>query len=889
MKTLSRIATTLLISLVALNVFAKPVTVEKANQIGQSFFAQTVSATGMLKTSKSTVSLKYVLAAEGITLQQPAKASADTIVPYYIFTTDSAGYVIISGDDRVIPVLGYAERGNFDPDNIPPAMQKWLEGYKSEIRYVIENNIEASAETKAEWLALQQGTQPKSQNLVTAVSPLVSTSWNQSPYYNNLCPYDNSQADRTVTGCVATAMAQVMKYWNYPTTGSGFHSFNHATYGTLSANFGSTNFDWADMPNQLSAGSSAAQKSAVATLMYHCGVSVDMNYGVASTGGSGAYVISSASPVTHCTEYALKTYFGYKNTIQGLEKVNYTNTAWTNLLKTELDAGRPMVYAGFGDGGHCFVCDGYDNNNYFHFNWGWGGYYDGYFALNALNPGSGGIGGGSYSYNDGQQAVIGIEPVSGGGVPSENYDLRLYSSLTMPDVSVWFTSYFSLNTDVANYGTGSFSGQFGAAIFDEGYNFVDFIEVKTGMTLGAGNHYTDGITFTNAGSAAYVPGTYYASLFYKTTTQDWTIVANGSYTNLIQFDVIYSSDIEVNSVFDITTNGGTLVQGQSATINVDVLNTGASTFYGKYRVNLANLDGSWAQNIQILNENSGLAYNYHYIGGNDFTGTITVAPGTYLMELAYQTQGSSSWYYAGSTNYSNPVYVIVKSEETQADIYENNNSQVDAYTLPVSFAGSSTSKNSDGSNLHVGTDIDYFKIVLPQGYNYYISPRLHDSYNSANGQSYTVDALFSYSVNGVTYSQSYDDVISGNIVLVDGGTVYFKVAPYFSGNTGTYLLDMSMTRGEVTGLNESDVNAMVYLYPNPAKNFVMIELHESIKDINQISLCNTDGKQVYIEKEVKGSKNIRLPLQNLPNGVYFVKIHSDNGVITKKLVIDNNE
>ena len=164
------------------------------------------------------------------------------------------------------------------------------------------------------------------------------------------------------------------------------------------------------------------------------------------------------------------------------------------------------------------------------------------------------------------------------------------------------------------------------------------MEIKSDMVLNANSHYTNGLTFSNSGSAVYVPGTYYAALFYKTTTQDWTIVANGNYTNLKQFKIIYSSDIEVNSSFTTTTNEGTLINGQLATVNVDVLNTGSSTFYGKYRVNLANLDGSWAQNIQILNENNGLPYNNHYIGGNNFTGTITVVPGTYLIEVAYQTK-----------------------------------------------------------------------------------------------------------------------------------------------------------------------------------------------------------------------------------------------------------
>lgn len=880
-----------LIAIFTLNILADPISVQTANQVGQSFLTRPVNATGLLKTKKLQTSLELVYTAYALQVgagNQHLKNTTQTIVPFYVFSSENQGYVVVAGDDRVIPILGYADEGIFDPNNIPPNMQKWLEGYKSEIRYAIENNIVASPEIQSEWQALQLGVSMKPQTLSSSVAPLISTKWNQSPYYNNLCPYDITEGERTVTGCVATAMAQVIKYWNYPTTGSGFHSYNHSTYGTLSANFGSTTYNWASMPNQLSSSSSTTQKNAVATLMYHCGVAVEMNYNIASQGGSAAMTICSGySNCTASAEDALKTYFGYKNTLQGVHKSNYSNSNWINLLKTELDAGRPMIYAGRGEeGGHCFVCDGYDNNNYFHFNWGWAGQNDGYFALTALNPGSGGAGGGSYEFTDAQRAIICIEPVTSGGSTLQNYDLRLYSDISMSASQIWFRSAFSLTVDIVNKGTDIFSGQFGAAVFNNNGDFVDFIEMKSNMELDPNYHYTNGLTFSNSGSAAFVPGTYYTALFYKTTIKDWTIVANGNYTNLKQFKIYYSSDIEVNSSFTITTNGGTLIQGKSATVNVDVLNTGSSTFYGKYRVNLANLDGSWAQNIQILNENNGLPYNYHYTGGNIFTGTITVAPGTYLMEVAYQTQDSSSWYYGGSTNYSNPVYVIVKLPEIQSDIYEDNNTQSQAYNLSVSFSGNSATQNSNGSNLHIGTDIDYYKIVLPSGYNYAIMPRLHDNYNSGNGQTYTVDALFSYSTNGTTYSETYDDVMTGNITVNNGGTLYFKVAPYFSGNTGTYLLDLNITHSAITVIKDVEINTQISLYPNPSDDFVTIDLLESTNKINQIVLCDVNGNQLYIEKVANYEGTIRLPLTDVSNGVYFVLIHSDKGILTKKLVVE---
>ena len=199
-----------------------------------------------------------------------------------------------------------------------------------------------------------------------------------------------------------------MKYWEYPSQGIGFHSYNEDDYGTLSANFASTTYNWAAMPNNVT-----SSNNAVATLMYHCGVSVDMNYGV---GGSSAQTLDVAN--------ALINYFGYSPQIEGLYKTNYSNVQWINLLKTDLDNNRPIQYAGSGNGGgHSFVCDGYDNNDWFHFNWGWGGSSDGYFDLDYLNPGSLGTGGGTGGFNTNQRAIIGIQPPSGGSTVDVDIEL----------------------------------------------------------------------------------------------------------------------------------------------------------------------------------------------------------------------------------------------------------------------------------------------------------------------------------------------------------------------------------------------------------------------------------------------------------------------------------
>ncbi|WNJ17051.1 thiol protease/hemagglutinin PrtT [Pontibacter sp. G13] len=846
--------------------FAKHVDEQTARTVGQQFLTQTASDNPSLVSANLTL----VYTAHSQQVLNAARTKPTTF--FYVFNADTHGFVMVSGDDDVTPILGYSAEGAFDPNRIPQNARKWLEDYKEQIRYVVANQISATPEIELAWTSYLKGSGPAVGKTATAVNPLVTTKWDQAPYENALCP------GGSVSGCVATAMAQIMKYWDYPATGSGFHSYNHSTYGTVSANFGSATYQWNAMPNTLN-----SPNSAVATLMYHCGVSVDMDY---SPQVSGAYVISSHSPVQHCSEYALKTYFGYKTSMQGLERINYSQSQWIALLKGELDASRPILYAGFGSGGgHAFVCDGYDNNDFFHFNWGWGGAYDGFFFINALNPSGTGTGGGSGGYNSGHQAIIGIEPASGGGGggPSpQAYDLRLYSNLNMSASQVWFTSGFSVTADVGNFGTGNFSGQLGAAVFNSNLDFVDFVEFGS---VSIQSNFYNTLTFTNPGSPAFVPGTYYVALFYKTASKDWTIVGDGNYTNATQFDIYYSSAIEANSDFTITTNGGKLVQGMPATVNIDVLNNGNTSFVGSYRVNLSNLDGTWAQDIQILNENNGLPPGYHYINGNDFSGTITVPPGTYLLEVAYQAQGTPNWYYGGSTNFSNPIYVVVEASALAADQYENNNTYGQAYQLPISFSGNSASKNTNGSNLHIGTDNDFYKLDLPTGYDYTIKARLHDSYNSGNGNAYSVDGLFSYSENGTDWSDTYDHVMPSDITVYNGGPLYFNIAPYFAGETGTYLFDLDITRTQTTVSIEPDWTDLIQVYPNPASDVLTLSLEEFTGQVQAIQLLNPLGQAVMAIQPQQTGHQIEIPLGDISAGVYILQASTTQGMFNKTIIV----
>ena len=774
---------------------AKPIDPSTAKIVGQNFLKTRVTS-GTLGQNLN-LSLVYTSASKATSIN----SNATPLNYFFVFSiNEKQGYVIVSADDIVIPVLGYSDEIGFDPNKIPSNVSKWLEGYKGEIRYAITNNLAATPEITKEWTDLIKGTFGKQKlNKKGSVNPLVKTKWNQSPYYNSLCPYDNTAKDRTVTGCVATAMAQVMKFWNYPTSGTGFHSYNHSKYGTLSANFGSTTYNWSSMPNQVT-----SSNTAVATLMYHCGVSVDMNYDVAANGGSGAYVISSASPVTNCTEYALKNYFGYKTTLKGVEKNNYTQSQWLSLMKAEFDAGRPVVYAGFGSGGgHCFVSDGYDNSDYLHFNWGWDGAYDGYFSVNALNPGGTGTGGGSGKYNSNQQAVIGIEPPSG----STTYDLDISANVTASSSNVNYGSSFTISTNFTNKSSTTFKGTYCAAIFDKDNKFVDYVDSIVESTgLPVNYTYKNNLVFSYAGGYTLLPGSYTIYMFYKPIGGNWKqIFSSGSYSYYTTINIKNSSTIEMNS--DMTLTPTEFVKGKSASVNLNLLNTGTATFYGDYQVNLYNLDGSFAETIGTINEPNGLPYNYTYNSPYlKFSSTaITSEPGTYLLAAVFKSNSSSSWYIVGSSGFQNPIKVNVTEPEISPDKYEVNNTISQAYSLSLSYTNNVSKPNTADANCHTGTDYDYYKVVLPSGYNYTIKAELLDLYNN-NSKDYTLDGLFSYSTDGTTWSDAYDDKMPNDITVNNGGTVYFLNSPFFTGEVGTYLLDLYVTRSPILSA-EKDITA----------------------------------------------------------------------------------
>lgn len=511
--------------------YASPVDTNVAQTIAQRF----------MQTNLTAPSLKNMLSMHLVHQEVSTQKDAGNFTYYYVYNMEPKGYVIVSGNDNVLPVLGYSHESSFNPEQIPVNMKSFLSEVKREIAYIIEYEVEASVETRQAWNQLLAPTQQQQKETKSGVAPLIKTKWSQSPFYNDLCPLDSNSNRRAVTGCVATAMAQVINYWKYPEKGFSHHSYVHEDFGPLQASFENTNYRYDLMPVELRSTTSSDSVNAVATLMFHCGVAVEMNYGINE---SGAY-LDEYTVGKQSAEYALRTYFAYSN-LKSEQRFLMGDQAWIALLKSQLQAGQPVLYRGQGgQGGHAFVCDGYDANNFFHFNWGWGGSSDGYFAITSLNPGA------YYDFTSYQGAVYDIIAPNQSG----DFNLVLFDQLNLSASSVQCETPFVLTTKVLNNGSLPFKGEFRASIVNtSGNEIIELGRVSILDSIGLLPDTDTSISFSSHGVSGIAAGAYKIKVFYrKDMNQEWHVVTNvGHFVNEKVITFVGDIVVVTDSVRDIT-------------------------------------------------------------------------------------------------------------------------------------------------------------------------------------------------------------------------------------------------------------------------------------------------------------------------------------------------
>lgn len=373
-------------------------------------YAQPVSHNDAKNKALQFMKNKGMVTNNDISLARVTKVT-DQQTPFFVFnSSDGNGFVIVSGDQRTEEILGYSTEGFFDEENMPENLRSWMDSYEMQI---------------AELQKGMTATSPMKVKYHPPVGKMVTSAWDQGTTsdtgdaFNYLCPVIDGE--HCLTGCVATAMAQIMRYNRWPEsyTATIPQYTPNVDIGSMPS-LGKVKFSWNDMLDRYDEGQSDKQKKAVAQLMLYCGQALKMDYGI---DGSSAY--SSDVPM------ALRTYFGYDTNTRYVRRSDYSAEGWDELIYGELSKGRPVLYHGAStDVGHSFVCDGYDGKGYYHINWGWNGRANGYFKLSIMNPHGAGSGGGSANsgYTQGQGAVVGIQKPTNNNDEKRTLSLEDFSS-----------------------------------------------------------------------------------------------------------------------------------------------------------------------------------------------------------------------------------------------------------------------------------------------------------------------------------------------------------------------------------------------------------------------------------------------------------------------------
>lgn len=391
--------------------YAESVSIQKARIVAENFFSE-----------KMPNPQEYIIFGEEYTI------SENGIIAYYVFNIND-GFIIVCGDDSVFPILGYAFDDNYTGDNFPVAFQSWMNLYKKQIVHAIEYKSIVTDPINEAWLKYAYTNFVADQDF-ESVEPMLQSTWSQGCFYNSHFPEDTTApCGHLWTGCVATAMGQIMKFYNFPKSGIGSNGYN-SSYGWVEADFENTEYEWAGMNNHLN-----EENSSVAELLYHAAISINSQF---FPNGTGAFDFDARD--------ALVDYFDYKSDAQFYWRDSYQGD-WKAMLRAELNSGRPLLYGGADSqtlSGHTLVCDGYQDTAFFHFNWGWNGTYNGYFYIDSLVAGS--------NYFDIQHdAVVGITPNISGIVelyPPEN----LLATVDLKNVTLnWEVASTSSSLELIGY------------------------------------------------------------------------------------------------------------------------------------------------------------------------------------------------------------------------------------------------------------------------------------------------------------------------------------------------------------------------------------------------------------------------------------------------------
>lgn len=782
------------------------------------------------------------------------KTDNSEFVSYYVFNAgDNNGFVIIAGDDAVKPILGYSNEGSFPTKDIPENIKNWLDFYSHEIQYIVANPI-LSEKTSISKSEIKQ----RSANVF--VEPLLKNiKWNQGDPYNLLCPYSTVNKKLTVTGCVATAMAQVMKFHEWPKKGTGSYTYKFLLdkdSTTLTANFGSTNYDWDKIMDNYDGSNTLFEDSAVALLMKHCGISVKMNYDVSENGGSSATLPDVGQ--------ALKTFFGYDEDIQVYRRSFYDVETWNDLLMNEIIAGRPVLYRGSSsEGGHAFVCDGFDSEGMFHFNWGWGGNSNGYFSNNILDPNYEGIGSSSGGYASGQFAIMGIKKPD--GINDNNFQIKLFGkSLATSKSSITNinTENFNVISGFINYGLNTFNGFIAVGLFKNGklQNLLDTIQLKDLKS----NYGVSSYSFKNLSLKSLSSGTYNIFLVHQPSNKStWDIIGSSSViSNYLEVTIsgnsatimapVSKSDLKLLSSIKPV---GNIYKGKTGRFDIPVKNEGKE-FYSYLSLFI------YSKTNPSVNQylKNGLAVLRNGESGTiQVSGTINLEPGTYYAYALYDS----------TNNFLENSFKKIEQSSfpiTQFEINSEPTTPVLTLGKVISFENGNTVSKGQAISLNV---------------------------NILNTGGYFDNNICAF-IFPLTGGSSQGSLTKKTIYLDNGETGSYKLTGSFNIDPGAYKIGLYYY---LSGWKK---------FPNSEFSTITINLNEVISSIDKtnsngpkitFSIINDQitilSDQQIIKAEIFDLNghllntylnSETLPAGQLKKGVYLIKAFTENGIFNLKFI-----
>ncbi len=810
--------------------FAGTINEADAKNVALTFFK--INASNVHDQTSLTANLKY------------KQVEDDGSVDFYVFDMAPVkGFVIVTGYDNIEPVIGYSTESYFRTGGSHTGFGDWMNEASVKIVSAQRMGIQADANLTTQWTAYKQGQNPGMQKAGT-VGPLLATTWDQEndistppPYiYNLFCPYNSTDQQRAVTGCVATAMAQIMKYWNYPAQGTGSYSYNDATpafsynYGVQSANFGATTFQWANMPNVLTPTTTGAQDSAVDLLMYECGVAVAMDYGDDNQGGSGAWVLQSeAGAGKPCAQQAYVNYFGYNpTTLKGVKSSSYTASGWVTLITNELNANRVVQYQGTDPaaGGHTWVVDGYEPNNLFHMNWGWGGFDNGYFSLTNLSVSG-------YKFSSDNGALIGIQPnvVSSCGAPtspttsgittsSATFSWAAASGATSYNIQYQVVGAGSWTT--ATSGTNSYTAN--SLVSGTNYQW----QVQSVCSSGPST-FTTANTFATTGTSCGVPASLAsASINDTSATLSWGSVSGASSYNL-QWKA--SSASSWNTITGLTST------------SYAITGLTVCTAY-QFSVQAVCSSGSSSFGTAASFTTTGCAISY-------CASTATTSTYEYIKNIKLGSINNTSAA-AGYTNYTNLSTNLVGGSSN-------------TITLTPGFSGTSYA--------------EYWTVYIDFNHNGVFTDAgetvVKVTGKTAQSKAFTIPTT---ALNGPTRMR---------IQMQYGAYQTNPCATYTYG--GVQDFTVNITGNAHIDLQQAEANTdlnTIRLYPNPAQNNLTIQFASDNDGVARMNIYNLTGQRVMNQEKASfAGVNIQdINTATLSNGVYIFEIEN-NGIIQRQKFI----